>query len=70
MNRFKNYGLWVSVIALGGLILGNYGLYAKLGLTQDSYKQIADATLTVLVAAGIISNPNSGKGYKDEKEVE
>ncbi|ERI91002.1 hypothetical protein HMPREF1982_03564 [Clostridiales bacterium oral taxon 876 str. F0540] len=68
MDRFKNYGLWVSVFALIGLILGNYGLYSKLGLNADSYKQIVDAILTVFVMAGIVNNPTSGQGYLDNKQ--
>lgn len=67
MNRFKNYGLWVSIFALVGLVCQTYGVFAKLGLTNDSYNELVKAVLIVLVGAGIISNPNSGTGYTDIK---
>jgi uncharacterized membrane protein len=67
MERFKNYGLWVSLFALIGLVLQTYGLFAKLGLTNETYNSIVSAILAVLVAAGIISNPTSGSGYIDKK---
>lgn len=66
-NRFKNYGLWVSIFALIGFCLGNWGLYDAIGLNSESYQQLVDLILMVLVAAGIISNPKEGKMYKDEK---
>ena len=65
MNRWKNYGLWVAVVSLLGLILGNYGLYTTLGLTSESFKAIADAILSILVMAGILSNPTT-TGYTDK----
>lgn len=68
MNRFKNYGLWVSVFSLVGLILSNYGLFDKLGLTADTYKELFQAILGVLVMAGILSDPNTqNKGFGDDK---
>ncbi|WP_264189899.1 holin [Bacillus carboniphilus] len=60
-KRFKNYGLWVSVAALGGLFVNDLGL-----LAPDKYQAYVDAILAVLVAGGIINNPSLGKGYKDQ----
>lgn len=68
MNRFKNYGTWISLIAAIGLILQVYGLFPKLGLTNETFNQVTNAVLGFLVAAGIISNPENGKGYLDEKK--
>ncbi|MCB2300667.1 holin [Clostridium tagluense] len=63
-NKFKNVGLWVSIFAFIGLILGNYGLYAVIGLTGDSYKMLVDSFLGILTLAGILNNPNTeNKGY-------
>lgn len=66
-NKFKNYGLWVSIFSLIGIIMGNYGLYSMVGLTQDSFKQIVDGVLGILVLAGVISNPSVGTGYSDKE---
>lgn len=65
-SKLKNYGLWVSIFAFIGLILGNYGLYAVIGLTAVSYKMLVDAFLGILTIAGILSNPNNGTGYIDK----
>ncbi|MBW9155938.1 holin [Clostridium sp. FP2] len=65
-SRFKNVGLWVSIFAFIGLILGNYGLYSVIGLTAVSYKMLVDAFLGILTISGILSNPNSGTGYLDK----
>ncbi len=61
MSRFKNYGLWLALAALGGLILNDAGLVGP-----EKYQEYVDMVLAVLVAAGIISNPSSGKGFGDE----
>lgn len=63
-NKFKNYGLWVSIFSLIGLILQNFGLLDSMGITNDTYQNIVQAVLAVLTAAGIISNPSIGNGYK------
>lgn len=66
MKKYQNYGLWVSIFSLIGLVLGNYGLFDRLGLTSETYKAIIDGILAILVTAGIISNPSSGKGFIDK----
>jgi uncharacterized membrane protein len=62
MSRFKNYGLWVALFALGGLIVNDFGL-----LAPEQYDQYVAAILTVLVAAGVVSNPSIGKGFSDNE---
>ncbi len=57
-NRWDNYGLWVSIISLVGLAFTNY--------LPANFELIANSVLTVLVGAGIISNPKEGKGYLDQ----
>jgi uncharacterized membrane protein len=63
MNRFKSKAAWVSLISFVGLVLGNYGLYNKLGLTSESYQNIATALLGVLTAFGIFNNPENPNGF-------
>jgi uncharacterized membrane protein len=62
MSKFKNYGLWVALFALGGLIVNDFGL-----LAPEQYDQYVAAILTVLVAAGVVSNPSIGKGFTDKE---
>lgn len=62
MERWKNYGLWISLFALLGLLLSDFG---KL---PSNYAEYVDIILSILVMAGIISNPTSGTGYLDIKE--
>ena len=63
MSKWKNYGLWVALFALGGLIVNDFGL-----LAPDQYDQYVAAILTILVAAGVVSNPSIGKGFSDKTE--
>jgi uncharacterized membrane protein len=62
MKRFKNYGLWLAVASLGLIIAQAFGL----SIAEDKYNEVVNAVLTVLVLAGVINNPTSGTGFKDE----
>ena len=62
MERWKNYGLWISLFALLGLLLSDFG---ELPTNYAGYVEII---LSILVMAGIVSNPTSGAGYLDIKE--
>ncbi len=58
MNRLKNYGLWVSLFSLIGILLKDY--------IPSNYQEIVTIVLSVLVGLGVISNPSSGNGYTDK----
>lgn len=59
--KYKNYGLWIAVASLIGLVVNDFGL-----LAPEKYDLYVQAILTILVAAGIISNPSIGKGFGDK----
>jgi phi LC3 family holin len=63
MNRFKNYALWLAVASLGLIVAQAFGL----NIAEDKYNEVVNAVLTVLVLAGVVNNPTSGTGFKDEK---
>lgn len=62
MNKFKNYGLWVSLFALLALVLQDFIPSFDLG----RYQEYVDIILVILVGAGVISDPKAGKWFKDE----
>jgi len=62
MERFKNYGLWVSVASLLFMIIQDAGVH----ITPDKYNAYVDVILTILITLGIISNPKEGKWYQDK----
>lgn len=60
--RFKNYGLWLAVAALVGMVLQDAGV----NIAPERYQAYVDAVLSILVLAGIVNNPSNGRGFKDE----
>lgn len=64
MDRFKNYGLWISIFALIPLLLEGFGV----DVLPENYDEIIKSLLGVLVLAGVINNPEKGKGYVDPKK--
>jgi uncharacterized membrane protein len=63
MKRFKNYALWIAITAVVGMLLVDVGVIPNTELF-DAY---VDKILYVLILAGVINNPTSGAGFKDEK---
>lgn len=63
MTRFKNYALWIAIASLGLIVAQAFGLE----IAEDKYNEIVNGVLTVLVLAGVVNNPTSGTGFKDEK---
>lgn len=53
MSRFKNYSLWVSIIALVPLVFSGFGVT----IVPSDYTAITNAVLGILVTMGILTNP-------------
>lgn len=64
-DRLRNYGLWVSVIALIPMILELFGV----DVMPEQFEQVGMGILSVLVMAGILNNPTtSSKWFLDDKK--
>lgn len=64
MDRFKNYGLWVSIAAFIPMFLKGIGI----DILPSNYNDLINSFLGILVVAGILSNPTTtNKGYVDDK---
>jgi uncharacterized membrane protein len=56
-NRLKSKVVWSTVAGLILMIIGELGLWDKIGIQQDNIRYIIDSTLTILVLFGILNNP-------------
>jgi len=65
-ERFKNYGLWASILAFIPMLLQGMGY----DVLPKNYVELCSAFLGILVLAGILSNPKEGSGFLDNKEEE
>lgn len=62
-EKFKNYGLWVALFALVGMVLMDTVPHFNLG----RYQEYVDMILYILIAAGVVSNPTVGKWFADKR---
>lgn len=62
-SRLKSKAAWLAVASLLGFILGNYGLYDKIGLTNETYQTLVNLIFTVLAAFGIFNNPTDSEKF-------
>ncbi len=61
-SKFRNYGLWISIISAVLMLLQAMGLKFDVPYVNE----IITSVLGVLVTLGIISNPSDGSGYSDK----
>lgn len=61
-EKFKNYGLWVALFALLGMVL----MDAVPNFNLGRYQEYVDIILYILIAAGVVSNPTAGKWFSDK----
>lgn len=61
-NKYQNYGLWLALFSLLGLILRDTGFL------PTSYGEYVEVLMYILIALGVVSNPSLGTGYKDNKK--
>jgi len=65
--RWKNYGLWASILAFIPLLADALETYNISIVLPGNYDKLVIALLGILVLAGIINNPTSkNKGYFDD----
>lgn len=63
-ERFKNYGLWISIFSFIPILLNGFGV----NILPENYAEIVTAFLGILVMAGIITNHDKdSKKYEDDK---
>lgn len=69
-NKWRNYGLWVSVASAVLLVVATLGELFGFTLTDELREEIMAAVVAILgllVILGIVSNPKEGTGYKDKE---
>jgi phi LC3 family holin len=69
MNKWRNKGLWVALVST--LLLAAQAIGAIFGfeVTDETISNVmvaVNSVLSVLVVAGVVSNPSQGEGFKDE----
>jgi uncharacterized membrane protein len=62
-NRLHSKVAWVAVAAVTGFILGNWGLYDAIGLTDATYQRFVDLILAALGAFGVFNNPTDAENF-------
>ena len=60
-KKWQSKPLWVAVGALIMLLMGNYGLYALIGMDAETFKAMFELILSIAVLYGIINNPNDSE---------
>ena len=55
--RWKSWAMWLSVIGALWTIANAFGLPAKWGIEENTFKTVVDALGVILMAFGVVNNP-------------
>lgn len=62
-SRWRSKAAWVAVFAIMGFVLGNWGLFDRIGLTNESWQQLVELVLAGLAAFGVFNDPTSRTSF-------
>ena len=62
-NRLKGKAAWVAMLAIIGFVLGNWGLFDVIGLTNETWEQFVELILAALAAFGVFNNPTDAQNF-------
>lgn len=62
-SRLKSKAAWVAVLAIIGFVLGNWGLFEVIGLTDETWQQLVELILAALAAFGVFNNPTDAQNF-------
>lgn len=55
--RWKSWAMWISVFGAVGVILNAFGVFEMIGIDNNAFDAVVNATGTILIAFGIVNNP-------------
>lgn len=61
--RWKSWAVWLSVIGACWTILNAFGLPAKWGISDGTFKTVVDAVGVILTGFGILNNPTDPENF-------
>lgn len=61
--RLKSWAVWVSVLGAVWTILNAFGLPAKWGIEEGTFKTVVDAVGVILIGFGILNNPTDRDNF-------
>ena len=62
-SRWRSTAAWASVATLVLFILKTYGLLDRIGLAEDSFKELTALIFAVALAFGVFNNPTNKNSF-------
>lgn len=61
--RYKSWAMWISVFGAVGVILNAFGVFEMIGIDNNAFEAVVNATGTILIAFGIVNNPTDKQHF-------
>ena len=62
-DRLRSRVLWAAVAGLIVVVVSEFGLWEKIGITSEGFCQIVEALGAVMAAFGILNDPTNREGF-------
>lgn len=61
--RWRSWAVWLSTLGAVWTILNAFGLPAKWGIEEGTFKTVVDAVGVILIGFGILNNPTDKANF-------
>jgi len=61
--KWKSKYFWAAIASLVAFILGNYGLYDYIGLTNETFRTLVDLIFVAITALGVWNDSGNAEEY-------
>lgn len=62
-SRWRSPIVWTTLFSVLAFIMGNWGLYDMIGITEAGLANLFNLVLAALISIGILNNPTDKQGW-------
>lgn len=61
--KWKSKYFWYAMVAIAAFVLGNWGLYDFIGLTNETFQQLCNLIFAAVTALGVWNDSGNAKDW-------
>ena len=61
--KWKSKYVWMAIAAIVAFVLGNWGLYDAIGMTDESFQKLLDLVFVAVTALGVWNDAGNAEEW-------
>jgi hypothetical protein len=62
-KKWQSPVVWGTIVALVALLMGNYGLWAVIGMDEGTFRGVCELVIAIFIGFGIFNNPDDPNNF-------